>query len=607
MSACLVLILVVGINLPSLAAQGDKKQKWVWSKQVPKPDWWKWGREYYPEKPVRGGTLQIAGRRYVGLMNPNHWPVNDWQVINLFYEGRFRFDGEYKQTNPWLAESWEFVSPKVVLVKFKEGIKFHDGTELNAKSIKYQFDWMNDPKNGCWTKGLLKKFKSLEVHDKYTVKWTTHKPWAAFPTGFFGFMISSEALKTDVMLRQAEKLKRQADRAKIKVKKAEKKAERAAREGQKKAKKALFKAKKAREKAEKLESEAALLAEKTKGKKNTDVHPVGTGAYMFDEALAGNYVKAKRNPNWWFGQSIGRPDMPYFDGIKVTVIPDPAIQLANLRAGKIDTMQIDKSQYAMMKRDPSVNIYSFPENSTAGLAFNHVKGPCQDIRVRKAVAHAIDRKALIYGTQFGLGRIASCVYPDDHWAHNPELKPMAYDPELSKRLLVEAGYAEGLTLKGHMGSDTGSQTLAVAVKQMLTKVGINWIYQSLEPAAINDKLRNLEYDLAGLYIPYIQDPHPSMERIYHPDGAFNYGRTNNEKSRRLIEAGEIEVDQQKRQQIYFQFEEVLFANYEDVWLFWQTVTIANRKVLQGFNRDMYVKGRSWYSASHPMWFKNGRR
>ncbi|MBW1711233.1 MAG: hypothetical protein JRJ73_15385, partial [Deltaproteobacteria bacterium] len=78
-----------------------------------------------------------------------------------------------------------------------------------------------------------------------------------------------------------------------------------------------------------------------------DNQAVGTGRFMVEEGRPGNYLKLKRNPNWWFGKSIGLPDMPYFDGWLINVIPDPSVQLANLRAGKIDAMNVDPSQYLL--------------------------------------------------------------------------------------------------------------------------------------------------------------------------------------------------------------------------------------------------------------------
>lgn len=145
-----------------------------------------------------------------------------------------------------------------------------------------------------------------------------------------------------------------------------------------------------------------------------DTHPVGTGQFTLQEANPGNYLIMKRNPNWWFAKFVKRPNMPYFDGVKISVIPDPSVQLANLRAGQIDSLPVGKSLYNLLKDDPSLKVFVFPGNHTMELCFNHAKGPCQDIRVRQAISHALDRKALIAGTQFGLGRIASCIFPEDH-------------------------------------------------------------------------------------------------------------------------------------------------------------------------------------------------
>jgi peptide/nickel transport system substrate-binding protein len=337
-----------------------------------------------------------------------------------------------------------------------------------------------------------------------------------------------------------------------------------------------------------------------------DTHPVGSGAYMLEDASPGNYLKVKRNPDWWFGKSIGRPDMPYFDGIIINVIPDPAVRLANLRAGKIDGMPVDPSQYDLVKDDPDLKVYVMPQNHVFGMAFNHTEGPCKDIRVRQAVSHAIDRKALIQGAMFGLGRLASCMYPGDHWTHNPDLEPVRYDPELSKKLLAEAGYKDGLTLEGMFGNLPLSVTLAEAIKGMLADVGIDWKVDLLDPAAISDRMKNIEYDLMGLLWTWIWDPDLMATGLYHPDGGFNYGRSRNEKAIALIAAGRKEVDFDKRQKIYFELEKVLYDNYEDVWVSWAMTVNAYRKNVMGWDNEKYLKGREGFWFSHPLWFKEGK-
>ena len=88
-------------------------------------------------------------------------------------------------------------------------------------------------------------------------------------------------------------------------------------------------------------------------------------------------------------------------------------------------MSVDPSQYLMIKNDRSLQVYTAPLNWLTAMRFNLKEGPCKDIRIRKAISHALDRKALIAGVDFGLGRPASCMYPADHWCHNPTLKPVS--------------------------------------------------------------------------------------------------------------------------------------------------------------------------------------
>jgi peptide/nickel transport system substrate-binding protein len=422
-----------------------------------------------------------------------------------------------------------------------------------------------------------------------------------------GYVISGKALKGETALADARRLADKLKVAEKKVARAEKKAKKAEAKGGAAAEKAAAKVQKERKKLAKLERRAEEVKARAKGVVSLDKWGVGSGPYIIEEARPGNYLKLKRNPEWWFGRSIGKPDMPYYDGILVTVIPEPSVRLANLKAGKIESLHIDKSQYPQVKDDPKFNVWITKGNHVTSLVFNHAEGPCTDIRVRKAISHAIDRKALVAGTQFGFGTVASCMYPDIHWTHNPDLKPVTYDPELSKNLLKEAGYAKGLKIRGVMGNSPSAVKFGQAVKAMLVRVGIEYKIKTVDPVTGSDANKNRDYDMAGGGWVWIYDPDLMATGLYHPDGGFNYGRSNNEKAIALIEKGRREVDPDKRQKIYFELERVLYENYEDAWLYWYVGIDATRKHVQGYNREMDMAGKEGHYWSHPGWFKNGKR
>ncbi|MEE9517876.1 MAG: ABC transporter substrate-binding protein, partial [Candidatus Adiutricales bacterium] len=271
------------------------------------PTWKEWGEKYWPTKPVRGGYLRRAATRYVGMMNPNHWPVGDWTTHYYIFDKPIFRDGTYKANVPWLAESWEFLDPYTVIMKFHEGVTFHDGSEFSAETVKYQVEWILDKKNGAWSKAYLRNLKSTEVLDKYTIKWSFKNKWGAFldtmPAGVVGMQLSAKALAGDSVLRELKSFNKKAAKARKKADRLKKKAA----AGTEKEKTAAAKAEKKAAKLEKMVKTAAATA---KDAKNFDTNPVGTGKYMLEEARPGNFVKLKRNPNWWFGKSIGHPDMP---------------------------------------------------------------------------------------------------------------------------------------------------------------------------------------------------------------------------------------------------------------------------------------------------------
>jgi ABC-type transport system substrate-binding protein len=595
----------------TMTATGEEEQPtWVWTKEYPKPSWWRWDETYFPTTPVRGGYLQLASTRYVGLMNPNHWPVNDWGTLASIYDRLLYPDGKHRPTVPWIAKSWKYEDDRTILMSLRKGITFHDGSLFDAHGLKYQIEWVLDKKNGAWSRHWIRPLESIEVVDDYTVRWHLKDLWASFFDMFAnvpGWIISTKALKGDVALAESARLTNKLRVALKKLDKAEKKAEKAAAKGDKAAKKAAKKLQKAEAKVMRLEKQLKDAKERAKGAVPLDARAVGSGPFMVEEAKEGNYIQLKRNPDWWFGKSIGKPDMPYFDGRRVTVIPENSVKLANLKAGKIDSLSVEKSQYPQVKDDPNLRVWITPLNFTITLGFNQNSGPFKDIRMRKAVSHAINRKALIAANEGGFGRPASCLFPDDHFAHNPNLKPVSYDPELSKRLMAEAGYPNGIKVKGLIYHDSGSVRFGEIIKAMLKMVNISYEIEATDPVSYSDRVRNLEFDVTTFVRAYIKDPDAVLANSYIPRDSDRPSRSHNKKVISMIEAARKELNFEKRVKIYYDIEKVLYDNYEDAWLYYYTYISATRQRVLGYNREMSIEGGEAYWPTHPRWFKDGKR
>ncbi len=602
-SPLLAMLTVLGllIFLPMTPVSGQEENK---------PGWLEWGEKYWPTKPVRGGIFQAAAPYYIGVMNPNHFPVMDWVTISHLYDKLIIHDARYKPTIPWLAESWTYLDDRTMLMKLRKGVRFHDGSEFNAAGLKYQMEWILDKNNGAWSRTWLEPLEAVEVVDPHTVKWHFKRPWGAFlgtMASVPGYMISPKALKADWALSELQRLKRRMGSLKRKAEETREQVEKSSDKDEAEKGRLEQEAREAALTASEAESRLQELEKLAEGAKPLDAYPVGTGPYMLEKNSPGNYVQLTRNPDWWFGKSVGMPEMPYYDGLKVAVIPDPSVRLAGLKAGQLDLAIINPTQYKLVENDPKLKGAIGPLNWLVWLMLNQNGGPCKDIRVRKAISHAIDRKALIMGTQNGLGREASCIFPDSHWTHNPDLQPIAYDPELSKRLLAEAGYAGGLTLRGFTSNEPVSQAFAKAVMAMLEKVGIKWDCKLLGIAAMAEPFTKRDYDMAGGLYQWIFEPDHIATALYMPDGVLNYERNHNEKAMELIRRGREEMNEDRRRAIYQELERVLYENYEDVWLWYpMMVTGANARI-EGVNVDMLKAYGEGYVRSHPTWFKDGSR
>ncbi len=494
------------------------------------------------EKPVRGGIIRLAASQYIGNMNPNRWPVNDWVSTSYIHEKFMVNDGAYRPTVPYLAESVVRESPKSVLMTLRDGVKFHDGSPLNAEAVKYQFDWIRKAENAAWTVGTIADLDSIEVLGALKLRFNLKHPWSSFEgmlAGAAGYVLSASALQQD---------------------------------------------------AKKFESSA----------------PMGVGPYTVEEASPGNFLKLKRNPNWWLAKALGRPEMPYFDGMLISVIPDPSVRLANFRAGKLDILSLDKSQYPALYNDKNFSVQTLPANHVSGFRLNSTKGPAKDIRVRQAINLAIDRKGLIDGTQYGLARPASGVFPSDHWAHNPTLKPIAFDPPKAKELLTQAGFDKGLTIRGYTLNTPEAIQVCEAVKNMLMQVGINWQFDALAPVAAAARRTAQDYDMAIGGWLFILDPDLTMTGLYHPNGNFSQGRPENPELVAQIDAARNELSIDKRQAMYQALEKRVVDDYLDVWLWWDLSVIAYQKWVRGYSHEGNLNYKESWWFTHPLWFANGK-
>ncbi|NMM45086.1 ABC transporter substrate-binding protein [Rhodospirillaceae bacterium KN72] len=170
-------------------------------------------------------------------------------------------------------------------------------------------------------------------------------------------------------------------------------------------------------------------------------HPIGTGPFKFVDWTQGDQVRLTRNPDYW-GTAAA------LDAATFKFIPDPAAQVAALLAGDVDVIpNIGAPEaVAQFQADPRFQVLVGTTEGETILAMNQRRPLLQDVRVRRAIQHAIDRQAVIDGAMFGFGTPIGSHFAPHSPAYTDLTGVTPYDPEKAKALLAEAGVAPGTKL-----------------------------------------------------------------------------------------------------------------------------------------------------------------
>ncbi|MEM9268078.1 MAG: ABC transporter substrate-binding protein [Pseudomonadota bacterium] len=242
--------------------------------------------------------------------------------------------------------------------------------------------------------------------------------------------------------------------------------------------------------------------------------PNGTGPFKFLEWVKGDRIEIVRNPDYW-GEPVA------LEAATFKFISDPTAAFAAMMAGDIDAFPVFPApeNLPQFEADPRFNVIVGSTEGETILSTNNLQPPFDDVRVRKALAHAIDRQAIIDGAMFGYGTPIGT-----HFApHNPAYVDLTagsnYDPELAKQLLAEAGFADGFTTTLKLPPPSYARRGGEIIASQLRAVGIETEISNLEWAQwLEEVFRGKDY---GLTI--VSHTEPMDIGIYaRPDYYFQY-------------------------------------------------------------------------------------
>lgn len=317
-------------------------------------------------------------------------------------------------------------------------------------------------------------------------------------------------------------------------------------------------------------------------------NPVGTGPFRFGESVLGSHVRLVAYDRYFLGR-------PKLDAIVFRVVADIEQQLAQLQTGQLDLMLLEPQQVSVVQRMPGVQIVDAPQVNYSFLGLNNREEPFRDKRVRQALAHAVDRKAVLDKLYLGRGRLATGpINPLVGWAYTDAVDALPYDPARAQKLLDEAGWTKGADgirrkdgqpLKVTLDSDRGNplrEQTAVVARQYWRDVGVDVDIRVSEFNAMLSRIRTRPNPLQAWVLWYITPPEADLLGYYHSQGTLNeFGYANPEVDR-LLERGRATFDQKERARIYQQAQKLIAADVPVVYLVYPTEIQALSKRIQGW-------------------------
>jgi peptide/nickel transport system substrate-binding protein len=275
--------------------------------------------------------------------------------------------------------------------------------------------------------------------------------------------------------------------------------------------------------------------------------------------------------------------------LELLTVKDPTVRVMKLLRGEIQMLQNDLSPELVgyLRQRPEVRVREIPGVNFSYIGFNLQDPVTGRLAVRRAIAHAIDREAILRYLFQGAGRPAQALLPPEHWAGAKGLVGYAYDPKQARALLAEAGFGteRPLRLSYKTSSDPFRVRLATVIQAQLRRVGIRMAVQSYDWGTFYGDIKAGRFQLYSLSWVGIRTPdifrYAFASSSVPPEGA-NRGRYRSCEADRLMEAARREPDLKRQAVLYRKLQALLLADLPYVPLWYEDQIFACRREVRGY-------------------------
>jgi peptide/nickel transport system substrate-binding protein len=340
-------------------------------------------------------------------------------------------DPKTNQYKGELATSWKWVDDKTLDLDLRKGVKFHNGDSFSADDVVTTLNFVSNPENKSVTQANVNWIASAEKLDTYKVRLHLKAPFPA----------ALEYLAGPVPIYPGEYYKKV-------------------------------------------------------GPKGMSAHPVGSGPYKVTEYQPGRLVRLERNKDYFKESPLPQPTI---DKLELRLIPDLNTQIAELMAGGVDWIyNVPSDQAKQLEAVPTLTVKSGETMRIVFLSLNTLKDTpapaLRDIRVREAIAHAIDRQAMVKTVVGGSSRVLNTnCFPSQFGCTDEGAPRWTYDPAKAKSLLAAAGFPNGFDIDFYAYRNRDQTEAMIGY---LRAVGIRARLHFMQYAAMRDAVRHHQAPIA---------------------------------------------------------------------------------------------------------------
>jgi len=316
-------------------------------------------------------------------------------------------------------------------------------------------------------------------------------------------------------------------------------------------------------------------------------HPIGTGPFSFVSQKSGDSLVLRANPRYWGGA-------PRIPGVTFRFISETSTALSALQAGEIDwTDAVPAQRVSQLRNDDSVHLAVEPSNDYWYLALNTARPPWNDVRVRQAVAYALDRSSIVQATSYGTAQANQLAIPQG----NPWFTPYnryGHNLDKARQLLQQAGAAP--TTMDLLVTSEYPQTVTAAqvIAANLEPLGIGVTIRTVDFATWLDEQNSGHFDMLMMGWLGNIDPDDFYYAQHHTGGTSNAQKFSDPRVDALLDAGRTETDQQARKDDYARAATLIADEVSYIYLYNPAVLQAWTPNLTGYEarRDKAIRFRS---------------